>query len=252
MRHVMTIVLLAVFAAAAPCADADAPHIAVLRLGDVLVSFKMYQAGKEVLQKEKAQFQASLDKVEAQLKDDDEKMHLLNQESEAYADLKLDLETTEVKHKSITEHGNETLGLHHAQLIKACYGNIHAALASYCQDHGIKLVHLAPNPELMGTDIRDVNDQMFMQSVLVLRRLARHHRRLHRLPQRALRRRGQQVGRRDPAPGHRPGAPGAGPRRRRGRTRSRPGRGAWPDRRRGSREVVHAGERRRDRRHGRG
>jgi Skp family chaperone for outer membrane proteins len=170
MRHLLLPMLIILAAACAPAAWAEAnaepPHIAVLRLEDVLVNFKMYVSGKEELQQDKAKFQAKLDEYEAKLKDLDDKLHLLNPTSDSWFQLHMDFETTKVEEKEVAERGNQSLPARHAELIKACYATIHSTLQSFCQDHGIKLVHLAPNPVLQGSDSHDINEQLFTQSVL--------------------------------------------------------------------------------------
>ncbi len=50
--------------------------------------------------------------------------------------------------------------------MKGCYAAIRASLQAYCPANGIKLVHLAPNPDPEGADNQELNQALMMQSVL--------------------------------------------------------------------------------------
>lgn len=169
MRHLLLFLLawsLPIAAITAADARTEAPHVAVLRLEDALSAFKMYTIGRDKLKKEVAQGQAKIDEIDERLKSLDQRLRLLNPDSDEFGKLQLEFETLKLQEKMMYERGNEQVHRKGAQLIKESYAAMRTILASFCQDHGIKLVHLAPNPDLEGTDSKEIHQALFAQDVL--------------------------------------------------------------------------------------
>ncbi len=144
----------------------DGPRVAVLRLADVLLGFKMYTDGIAGLKKERDDGQTMIDALQERMKSLDSTLQVLNRDSDLYASDQLEFEQLKVKVKMIAEHGTQLLSNRRANLVRSCYASVRTCLQAYCQANGIKLVHLAPNPDLEGADNQELNQALMMQSVL--------------------------------------------------------------------------------------
>ncbi len=147
-------------------AHGDGPRVAVLRLTDVLLGFKMYADGIAGLKKERDEGQTQIDALQKRMQELDSKQQVLNRDSDLFASYQLEFEQLKVKVKMIAEHGTQALAGKRASLVKGCYAAIRSSLQAYCPANGIKLVHLAPNPDLEGADNQELNQALMMQSVL--------------------------------------------------------------------------------------
>jgi Skp family chaperone for outer membrane proteins len=172
MRFLVALFLGALLAASpAYGADAgspagDGPRVAVLRLADVLLGFKMYTDGIAGLKKDRDDGQTKIDALQERMKSLDGSMQVLNRDSDLYASDQLEFEQLKVKVKMIAEHGTQLLSNRRANLVRSCFASVRTSLQAYCQANGIKLVHLAPNPDLEGADNQELNQALMMQSVL--------------------------------------------------------------------------------------
>ncbi len=144
----------------------EAPRIAVLRLEDTLMAFKLYTGGMDKLKQVVAEGQVEIKKMEEHLADLESKLQVMKEDSKAFADLKMDFELTRQREKMMVERGNLDIARQRAALVKDSYATLRGNLQVFCQERGIKLVHLAPNPEINANSNMDINQQLFAQSVL--------------------------------------------------------------------------------------
>jgi Skp family chaperone for outer membrane proteins len=179
MRPLLAIALLALVAHA-PAAESnsgakpEAPGIAVLRLDETFHVFKMFTTGMDRVKEEFAKGKATIGELENQLQEDEHKLQVLQPGSDKFTQVELEYEQLKTSRDFTIDRGNRALNLHRALLYKACFGYIRTSLAAFCQDKGIKLVHIAPNPELEGTDehgtaqqlLADYRQELMSQSVL--------------------------------------------------------------------------------------
>lgn len=147
-------------------AKPEAPRIAVLRLEDTLMAFKLYTGGMDKLKQDVAEGQKDIKKMEEHLQELESRLQVMNEGNKAFADLKMDFELTRQREKMVVERGNMDLARQRAALVKEAYSTLRGNLQVFCQERGIKLVHLAPNPEINANSNLDINQQLFAQSVL--------------------------------------------------------------------------------------
>jgi len=170
MRSLLVLITLAL-AATAQGADAsagvkpEAPGIAVLRLDDALTAFKMFIAGMERVKAEFAKGKAAIGDYQSRMEDDDRKLHVLNPGSEQFTAVELEYEQLKTTIDFTVERGNRALYMHRAAVYRSCYAYLHASLASFCADKGIKLVHLAPNPVIDLPDDHDTTPQIMSETL---------------------------------------------------------------------------------------
>ncbi|MBA3709116.1 MAG: OmpH family outer membrane protein [Planctomycetes bacterium] len=145
---------------------AEAPRIAVLRLEDTLTGFKQYTAGMDRLKKEVAEGQAAIKALEDRLQVLDGQIQVIKPDSPEFLKATEEFEVTKLKEQMMVKRGNEDIDKRRAVLVKEAYTSLRAQLSAFCQERGIKLVHLAPNPELQALTNKELNQQLFAQSVL--------------------------------------------------------------------------------------
>jgi Skp family chaperone for outer membrane proteins len=173
MRLLRPVVLLAalfavmvITAPVASAADTEAPRIAVLRLYDVMIGFTRYTAGKDKIKADMAGGQAKIHTMEERMDQLHTATDSLKPESDAYAKAELEFEQTKIAVKQMVDRGNADIQAKHMALIKDCYARLHDCLADYCKEKGIKLVHLAPNPDIDAQNPQELSNELFMQDVL--------------------------------------------------------------------------------------
>ncbi len=147
-------------------AQDEAPRIAVLRLQDTLLGFKMYADGLAKLKQEHAERQAKLQAVEERMRELDGKLQVLNKDSDAYATAALEFKSLEVEDHMDADRGTQVLAGKRAALAKESFATMRGILRSFCQDHGVKLVHLAPNADIQGADYHEIDQALMSQTVL--------------------------------------------------------------------------------------
>ncbi len=138
----------------------------MLRLQDTLLGFKMYADGMAKLKQEHAERKAKIESIEERMRDLDGKLQVLNKDSDAYATAALELKSLEVEDKMSAERGTQVLAGKRAALAKESFATMRGILRSFCQDHGIKLVHLAPNADIQGADYHEIDQALMSQTVL--------------------------------------------------------------------------------------
>lgn len=171
MRRLTLLFVLALTCLAAPLRAAEAakpaaPKIGVLRLEEVLRQSKTYLAGMEGWKKAQAEAQATIGAIDEQLKRLEGQIQVINQQSENYAKFTEELETLKLKKKLGFDRARAELERRQVALVKDAYRQMRAALTAYCQERGIMLVHLAPDPELGAPSFNEVQLELGLKSVL--------------------------------------------------------------------------------------
>jgi len=151
---------------AAEVAKPAAPKIGVLRLEEVLRQSKTYLAGMDGWKKAQAEAQANITAIDEQIKRLDGQIQVVNQQSENFAKFQEELETLKLKKKLGFDRARAELEKRQVALVKDAYRQMHTALANYCQERGIMLVHLAPDPELGAPSFNEVQLELGLKSVL--------------------------------------------------------------------------------------
>lgn len=171
--HVIPALLLFLFVSsaavtltAAEAAKPAAPKIGVLRLEEVLRQSKVYLAGMDGWKKAQAEAQANITAIDEQIKRLEGQIQVINQQSENFAKFQEELETLKLKKKLGFERARAELEKRQVALVKDAYRQMHTALGSYCQERGIMLVHLAPDPELGAPSFNEVQLELGLKSVL--------------------------------------------------------------------------------------
>jgi Skp family chaperone for outer membrane proteins len=151
---------------AAEVAKTAAPKIGVLRLEEVLRQSKTYLAGMDAWKKTQAEAQATITAIDEQLKRLEGQLQVINQQSENYAKFQEELETLKLKKKLGFERARADLERRQVALVKGSYQQMHTALATFCQERGIMLVHLAPDPQLGAPSFNEIQLELGLKSVL--------------------------------------------------------------------------------------
>ena len=156
----------AVSLTAAEVAKPAAPKIGVLRLEEVLRQSKTYLSGMDGWKKAQAEAQANITAIDEQIKRLEGQLQVINQQSENFAKFQEELEMLKLKKKIGFERARAELEKRQVALVKDAYRQMHTALGSYCQERGIMLVHLAPDPELGAPSFNEVQLELGLKSVL--------------------------------------------------------------------------------------
>ncbi len=143
-----------------------APKIAVLRLEDVLRQSKSYLAGMEGWKKQQAEAQAAITAIDEQLKRLDGQLQVLKPESENFGKFQEELEVLKLKKKVGYDRARAELERRQVALVKDAFKQMRQALAAFCQERGIMLVHLAPDPDLGAPTFNEVQLELGLKSVL--------------------------------------------------------------------------------------
>jgi Skp family chaperone for outer membrane proteins len=168
MRPLLALLLILACAGLGAAADnkPEAPRIAVLRLADALPAFKMYSSGMDKLKKDLAEGQAKIKQLEDHLQDLEGKLQVMKKDSPNYKELSEEFEVTKLRGKMLLDNGNDDLSRRHIALMTDVFATLRASLATFCQERGIKLVHLAPRPDLNARDGKELDQALSAQTVL--------------------------------------------------------------------------------------
>ncbi len=168
----LSVLLFTVFAGVTPVIHAAeagkvaAPKIGVLRLEEVLRQSKAYLAGMEGWKKAEAEARTAIAAIDEQLKRLDGQIQVINQQNENFAKFQEEIETLKLKKKLGLDRARAELERRQVGLVKDAYRQMRAALTTYCQERGIMLVHLAPDPELGSPNFNEVQLELGLKSVL--------------------------------------------------------------------------------------
>jgi Skp family chaperone for outer membrane proteins len=144
-------------------AETVGPDIAVLRLDEVIRNSKVYIARVEQLKKEKAEAESQLGKMEEQLKSLDSNLQILSPNSEKFAAAQEDIEVIKVKRELLAKRVRSLLDRRHGAALKEAYDVAHGLLKAFAKERGIRLVTLAPNPDMPVLSSNDMQMQLGLQ-----------------------------------------------------------------------------------------
>ncbi len=194
MRIALALLLLIATTAgpALSAADARPLHIVVLRLEDVLRGAKVYSARMDGLKKEKADADAKLKAFSEQQQQLDNQIQALNPGNERYYQAAEEAEVIKVRAKFYMDRARAVLERKNATALKECYATVRAALKDYSPREGHRPGRARAQPRGPGQP-REHPAPARPADRALLRPVPGHHRRLHRLPERALRRRGRRA-----------------------------------------------------------
>ena len=141
----------------APSAETKGPDIAVLRLDEVIRNSKLYLARVDQLKKDKAEAEAQLKQMEEQLQALENKLQVLSPTSEKFAQAQEDLEVIKVKRELLVKRVKFLLERRHVA---------RGHLSAFAKERSIRLVTLAPNPDLPNLSSNDMQMQLGLQVAL--------------------------------------------------------------------------------------
>lgn len=149
-----------------PTASVAGPEQAVLRLDEVLRNSKLYQARFEELKKEQVGVESQLKQMGEQMSTLNSKLEVLSPTNEKYAQAEEEFQVLKVKRELLKNRVGKFLDRSHGALLKECFTVLRGHLAAYAKEHRIKLVLMAPNPDLPNGGSSELLMQLGMQSAL--------------------------------------------------------------------------------------
>lgn len=170
MRLLLLLVLCACtagsFAGEAGAPSTSGMDHAVLRLDEAIRNSKMYLARLDQLKKDKAEAEAQLKQMEEQLQNLNGRLEVTSPASDKYAQAQEEREVLKVKSELLAKRVRVLLDRRHGALLKETYEVLRGHLAAFAKERKIKLVMLAPNPELPNAGSNDLLMQLGMQTAL--------------------------------------------------------------------------------------
>lgn len=166
----MRIILLLCLAIGAGLAVAAEPKavpskIAVLRLKDAIVNYKPYLVRLEGMKKDQGEAEANLKTMTDQVRQYENQLGVLSQANERYAKIVEELEVLKVRRKQFADRIQADLTRRSGVLVKESFDALRGLLKEFCQERGIMLVCMAPNPELVPGS-SELELQVALQSTL--------------------------------------------------------------------------------------
>ncbi len=153
-------------AADAAATKQAAPKICVLRLEDVLKANKDYLDGMGSWKKDQETIGATLKAIDEKLQDLEGKLQVLKADHPSFASFQEELESLKLKKKLTIDRARAELEKRQVTLVKKVFANVRTQLASFCQERGIMLVHLAPDGDLNSNGFSDLQLELGIKSVL--------------------------------------------------------------------------------------
>jgi Skp family chaperone for outer membrane proteins len=164
--RLLLLLCLALCAGFAAAGEAKAPSkIAVLRLKDLIINYKPYLARLEGMKKDQAEAEANLKTMTDQVRQYENQLGVLSQANERYAKLVEELEVLKVRRKLFADRIQADLTRRSGVLVKESFDALRGLLKEFCQERGIMLVCMAPNPELVPGS-SELELQVALQSTL--------------------------------------------------------------------------------------
>ena len=150
----------------AQSAETKGPDIAVLRLDEVIRNSKLYLARVDQLKKDKAEAEAQLKQMEEQLQALENKLQVLSPTSEKFAQAQEDLEVIKLKRELLGKRVKFLLERRHGAVLKEAFDVARGHLSAFAKERSIRLVTLAPNPDLPNLSSNDMQMQLGLQVAL--------------------------------------------------------------------------------------
>jgi Skp family chaperone for outer membrane proteins len=142
------------------------PDYAVLRLDEAIRASKLYLGRLETLKREKTEAEEQLKQMETQLKTLGEKLDVLSPASDKFAQAQEEREVLKTRHELLVKRTRALLERRHGAVLKETYEVLRGHLASFAKERRIRLITLAPNPELPNGGSNEVLMQLGMQTAL--------------------------------------------------------------------------------------
>jgi TolA-binding protein len=154
------------FAGDAGASPTSGPDQAVLRLDEAIRNSKLYLARIDQLKKDQAEAEAQLKQMGEQLQNLNGKLEVLSPTSDKFAQAQEDREILKTKSELLAKRTRALLDRKHGALIKETYEVLRGHLSAFAKEHHLKLVVLAPNPDLPNGGANDILMQLGMQTAL--------------------------------------------------------------------------------------
>lgn len=167
MRLLLLCCLFALGAGLAAAAEPKAvpSKIAVLRLKDLIINYQPYLARMEGMKKDQAEAEANLKTMTDQIRQYENQLGVLSQANERYAKIVEELEVLKVRRKQFADRIQADLTRRSGVLVKESFDALRGLLKEFCQERGIMLVCMAPNPDLVPGS-SELELQVALQSTL--------------------------------------------------------------------------------------
>ena len=170
MRLLLLLVLCActvgTFAGDAGAPATTGPEYAVLRLDEALRTSKVYLARIDQLKKDKSEVDGMLKQMEDHLQKLNGSLEVLSPTSDKFAQAQEEREVLKVKRELLAKRSHALLDRRHGALLRETYEIIRRHLASFAKERRIRLVALAPNPEMPNGGSNETLMQLGMQNAL--------------------------------------------------------------------------------------
>ncbi len=147
-------------------ADTKGPDIAVMRLDEVIRNSKVYLARVDQLKADQAAAQAQLGQMEEQRKAVENKLQVLSPASEKFGEAQEELEVLKVKSELLAKRVRAQLDRRHGAALKEAFDVARGHLKDFAKERGIRLVTLAPNPQMPALSSNDMQMQLGLQTSL--------------------------------------------------------------------------------------
>jgi Skp family chaperone for outer membrane proteins len=166
MRLIISLLVLCAMCMPTLSAETKGPEIAVLRLDEVIRNSKLYLARIDQLKKDKADAEAQLKQMEEQLQALENKLQVLSPTSDKFAQAQEELEVIKVKRELLGKRVKFLLERRHGAVLKEAFDVARGHLSAFAKERSIRLVTLAPNPDLPNLSSNDMQMQLGLQVAL--------------------------------------------------------------------------------------
>jgi Skp family chaperone for outer membrane proteins len=144
----------------------SAPKIAVLRLEEVLNQSRPWQEAQVVWKQAKADIEKQLGEMEEAIKQREGQLQILKPESEQYPRIQEEVETLKLRRKMKIDRFRADLDRKRLVVVRTSFTGLMEKLKQFCQEKGVKIVHLQPSMELNAPNAADVLMELATKSVL--------------------------------------------------------------------------------------
>ncbi|MBA3699101.1 MAG: OmpH family outer membrane protein [Planctomycetes bacterium] len=170
MRLLLLLVLCActvsTFAGDAGAPSTSGPDYAVLRLDEALRTSKVYLARIDQLKNDKSEVDDHLKQMDMRLQEVNRSLEVLSPTSDKFAQAQEEREVLKVKSELLAKRSRAILDRRHGALLKETYDVLRAQLADFAKERRIRLITLAPNPEIPNGGSNEMLMQLGMQTAL--------------------------------------------------------------------------------------
>jgi Skp family chaperone for outer membrane proteins len=147
-------------------AELKTTDVAVLRLDEAIRNSKTYLARVEMLKKEKAEAEGILKQMEEQMQALDGKLQAFNPSSDKFAQAQEEMEVLKVKRELLAKRTRSTLDRRHGAALKEAFDVLRKHLAAFAKERSLRMVTLAPNPDMPPLSSNDMQMQLGLQTAL--------------------------------------------------------------------------------------